>query len=81
MTLTGNITINFSNAINGQKLLLRLTQDGTGGRVATWGTSITFGTDIDVAVLSTAASKVDYVGFVYNGASTKYNLIALSRGY
>lgn len=81
MTLTGPITINFSGGINGQKILLRLTQDATGGRVATWGTSIRLGTDIDVATLSTAAGKTDYIGFVYNATATKYDLIALSRGY
>jgi len=53
LTLTGNVTLTYSNAIKGQTLTLRLVQDGTGGRTVTLPTSLwpggiagTFGTTI-----------------------------------
>ncbi len=41
MTLTGNVTVSIDSGSStyGQKLILKLTQDGTGGRTLTWGGS------------------------------------------
>ena len=42
MTLTGNITLSFTNAVAsvGQQFTLIITQDGTGARVVTWPTTV-----------------------------------------
>jgi hypothetical protein len=81
ITLTGNITINFSNGTDGQRVQVVAVQDGTGSRVITWGTGVAFGSDISSATASTGANKTDYFGLQYNGAATKYHMIAVARGY
>ena len=81
VTLTGDITIDFSNAIDGQKVQVILKQDATGNRLVTWGTSVAFGTDVATAVASTAANKTDYFGLHYNATAAKYHMMAVARGY
>jgi hypothetical protein len=79
--LTGNITVNFAGGDDGQKITLRLTQDGTGGRVVTWGGMVRFSTDLPGAVLSTGASKTDYIGFRYSATADKYDCVATNKGF
>lgn len=83
ITLTGNTTIDFAGAtIDGQQILLRLTQDGAGGHVVTWGTSVAFSTDLPVSTpLTTTASKTDYVMLRFNAISGKYDFTAVMRGF
>ncbi len=84
VTLGGNRTINFtggSTATDGKKVLLRIKQDGTGGRTLTWGTGARFGTDITAITLSAAAAKTDVIGIVYNHAATSFDVVAFARGY
>lgn len=81
ITLTGPITINLSNGVDGQAVKVVTTQDSTGGRVITWGSGVTFGTDVTAAVASTAASAADYFGLQYNGGKAEYNMVAVARGY
>lgn len=81
ITLTGNITIDFTNGSSYQKAQVILTQDATGSRLVTWGTSVSLGSDISSATATTTANKIDYFGVQYNPASAKYHMIALARGY
>lgn len=79
--LTGNITLSFSGAVDGQKILVRLTQDATGGRTVAFGSMVAFGSDIPSITLSTAASKLDVIGLVYSSATSKYNVVSYAKGY
>ena len=81
MTLTGPCTINLSGGVDGQKLLIEIIQDATGGRVATLGTGIAYGSDITSYTGNTTASKTDILGFEYNSATSKFRLIAVAKGY
>ena len=83
ITLTGNITVNLSGGTDGQKIQVVLAQDATGSRTVTWGTAVGFGSDITstAATATATASKTDYFGLQYNGAATKYHLIAMARGF
>ncbi len=81
ITLGGNPTINFSGGADGDKLLLRLKQDGTGSRVVTWGTGVRFGTDVVSPTLTTTANLTDVIGVVYNAAAAKYDVVAVAKGY
>ena len=65
----GNITIALSNVTVGQKFLVSITQDGTGGRTATWFTTIRWA-DGSAPVLTVAASKRDTFGFICTGTNT-----------
>jgi len=83
VTLTGNITVDFTGGTDGQRILVRLTQDGTGSRIVTWGTSVAFGSDITSSSVtaSTGANKIDYFGLIYSAASSKYHMVSFARGY
>ena len=63
VTLGGNRTIAFDNFVTGQRVCLRLTQDGTGSRTVTWPSS---GVTINwsggsAPTLTTTASKADWI--------------------
>lgn len=81
ITLTGNITITNSGAYDGQKLMLELTQDGTGSRTVAWTSETRFGTDITTVTLTTTASKMDRIGLVYNATAGKYDVVAVVKGF
>lgn len=82
ITLTGDrILGNPENATSGQSLIFRITQDTGGSRLITWDTDYRFGVDITEPVLTTTASKTDYVGFIYNADAGKWDCVALARGY
>lgn len=82
MTLTANVTsMTFTNGVDGQKIILRLRQDGTGSRTLIFGTSVRFCTDIPSITLSTAANKLDYIGIIYNATDSKYDIVSFDRGF
>lgn len=82
MTLTGNVTsMTFTNGVDGQKILLRLRQDGTGNRTLAFGSGVRLGSDIPSVVLSTAANSLDYIGIVYNATDGEYDVVAVTKGF
>lgn len=83
VTLGGNRTMAAPSGTptDGQKLMLRITQDGTPPRTITWNAIYVFGADVATPTLSTTSGAVDYIGFVYSTASTKWHCIAAARGY
>lgn len=83
VTLTGNPTINLTNGIDGQELVLRLRQDGVGSRTVTWGSMVRFSTDVPSPTLSTAPNSLDYLIFRLNEeeSSAQYDCILVNRGF
>lgn len=81
ITLAGDPTITVAGAADGQKCVLEMTQDATGGRLVTWGANVRFGTDLPSISLSTAGGALDRIGLIYNAAAAKYDVVALSRGF
>jgi len=81
LTLTGNVTFNLTNGTDGQVIKLRCRQDGTGSRIWTSGANIRLSADITSIVLSTAASKLDYIGFEWNGTNSKADVLAINKGF
>jgi tail fiber protein len=70
-----------SNPTNGKRIMLRVKQDAGGGNVITYNGIFRFGSDLTAAVLSTAANKVDYLGFVYDSTDAKWDIVAFVKGY
>src|SRR5579859_7126910 len=73
LTLTASTTTlgNPSNPVDGQRIDFQVTQ-GTGGSFTlAYGTAYDFGA-AGAPTLSTAAGKVDVIGFVYNAALAKW---------
>lgn len=82
VTLGGNRTLgNPTNPQDGQKIIWELIQDGTGSRTITLDTAFALGTDITSVTLTTTASKRDFLGAVYNSTSSKWYVIAFTKGY
>ena len=83
VTLTGNVTIAFSNAVDGQKIEVRLTQDATGARTVTWDSAIAYGTDLTsaLALATTTGNKQDKFGFEYDSTAAQYQMVSCARGF
>ncbi len=82
VTLGGNRTLgNPTNGVDGQRILLEIAQDGSGSRTLSLGTAWALGTDVTGITLTTTASKVDYIGAVFNSAASKWRILAFSRGF
>jgi hypothetical protein len=86
-TLTGNIQVDnpTGTPVDGQTLVLIFTQDATGGRTVTLGTSgssnVAYGTDILSTDLPTTASKSFEVGLKWHAATSKWRVVSLVRGF
>ena len=82
VTLGGNRTLGApTNPTNGQKILYQIKQDGTGSRTLAYNAIFRFGTDVTSPTLTTTASKTDYLGFIYSSADTKWDCLAVAKGY
>jgi len=82
VTLGGNRTLgNPTNLVAGQKIVVRVKQDGTGSRTLAYDTKYRFGTDVTSPTLTTTAGKTDYLGFIYNADDDKLDCVAVAKGY
>lgn len=84
VTLGGNRTLgNPTNAYDGQILVWVLQQDGTGSRTITLDTKFRYGTDLasGTVVLTTTASKQDYLVAVYDSVDDKFDVVEFLRNY
>ncbi len=80
VTLTGSATVaNPTSPADGQKITFEIIQDGTGGRLLTWGSQFNFGT-AGIPVLSATAGKRDLIGFVYSAPATEWMYSGITQG-
>jgi hypothetical protein len=80
MTIDTNRTIIAQNGTDGQRVVLRILQSGSGHTV-TFGSMFHFGSDIPAANLSTTNGEYDYVTCVYNGTTSKWDVVDVVRGF
>jgi hypothetical protein len=67
-TLTGNITVTLTNSLAlGTELVLLLTQDSTGSRIATWPSNAKFAQG--GLTLSTTANTIDVINLAWDGTN------------
>jgi phage FluMu protein gp41 len=66
---------------NGQLIIIRVKQDATGNRTLTYDTKYRFSTDLPSPILSTAANKIDYLGFIFNQDDDKWDFISFVKGF
>lgn len=72
-----------TDGFDGQKLLIRLTQDSAGHAVtfATGATNnVEFGTTIP-SFTASGANLIDYIGLVFNGSRSRWDFVSLSQGF
>lgn len=81
--LTGAITVNAPTGtpVDGQTLRIRMSQDGTGGRVVTWNAAFAFGTDVTAAMEPTALNSKWERIFEWSVADTKWRATGIVRGF
>jgi hypothetical protein len=81
VTLTGDFAPTFSGAINGQRVILEVKQDGAGERLVTLPANVRMSTDIPAFVASTAPNAADKIGFIYDESAARYDLVAFIKGF
>lgn len=71
-----------SNATDGQKIVIRHLASGGARTLAlnSGAGGFRFGTDI-TALSQTASGKIDYIGCIYNATDSKWDVVAVSKGY
>ena len=67
-TMTGNCTYTFTAPSGPCNLILKLIQDGTGSRTATWPATVKW-TGGTAPTLSTAATSIDLISLYYDGTN------------
>lgn len=82
ITLTGDLSLaNPTGGTHGQKLLLVLTQGGSGNYTVTFaGSKFSWTADIASFTASTAVGKIDFVGLRYDANRDKWDIIAVNKG-
>lgn len=68
VTLTGNCTFTFTAPNGPCNLILQVRQDGTGSRTATWPATVKWPSG-SAPTLTTTASRMDLIGFYYDGTN------------
>lgn len=81
LTLTGNVTLTFTGATDGQGCILKLIQDSTGSRTVSLPASVRFSDDVSTFTPSAAALKADRVGFIYDTIDAKYDFVSVIKGF
>jgi hypothetical protein len=82
VTLAGNRTLAVpTNGTDGQMLLLRVTQDATGGRTLMLHADIRTGTDVSTVSLSSEPGRTDFVLLHYSADKTAWALVGVTHGY
>ena len=82
VTINGSRTMdNPTNALDGQKIVLQITQGSGGSYGLTWGSGFEFSTGLPQPTLSTAAGDTDLFAFIYNAAKGKWLMAAFINGF
>lgn len=68
-TMTGNCTYTFTAPAGPCNLLLKLIQDGTGSRLATWPATVKWAGGAAPTLTTTATTGTDIVSFYYDGTN------------
>lgn len=81
LTVTGDVTLDLNNGIDGQEVIIRVTQDATGGHFLTI-TDAAFGATIpDLFDVDTTAGAVSYVGVRYDADRSTWDVVSINGGF
>lgn len=78
VTVAGNRTLVFSNAVAGEEYAVMITQDATGSRTITWPATVKWAGG-SAPTLTTTASRTDIVYFFYDGTNFLDKAIKLNH--
>ena len=75
-------TFAFSGASRGTERLVLIVKQYSGPGEVAFGTECRGGADLTLPpTLTATADKKDYLGFIYNADSSKYDFVSISHGY
>jgi hypothetical protein len=80
-TASTDTTLDILPGTEGKSLLLRITQDATGGHAITLGSTIAAGASLPAWQASTGANKTDYLALRYDVSAAKWHLLAYNNGF
>ena len=80
VVLTQNSGFTIESGGDGQRIKIRLTQDGTGSRTAQYTNTIYFSTTYPKPTLSTGIGKTDWLELQYWSASNRWDVINIGLG-
>jgi hypothetical protein len=77
----GTLTINApsGSAVNGQGLVIRISS--TAAQTFSWNAIYQGSTDFALPTATSGAGKTDYLGFIYNSTSSKWQMLAKNFGF
>ena len=83
VTIAGNRTLgSFTTGTDGQKIAIRVRQDGTGGRTLAFDSTYwNLGADVSFLSIASGANVYSYIGAIYNSTSGKWDVVSIVRGY
>lgn len=82
LNLTGDHTLGTpSNPVDGQRIVVEVTQGSGGTHLLTLNSSYAFSDDMTTITLSTAAGKKDLIGLIYNSTVSKWLVVAFIKGF
>ena len=83
VTIAGNRTLSAPTNMGSSRQACTwvITQDATGGRTLAFDSVFNFGIDLLLIGLSTTPGATDYIGAMYNPATSRWDIIAITRGY
>lgn len=70
-----------AHPVSGKRIIVRLTQGGTGTNTVTWNSVFRFSTSVQSPTLSTSVGKVDYIEFMYNATASKWDAMSTNLGF
>jgi hypothetical protein len=82
MTLTANITaLTFAGGYDEQSTVMKIKQGGAGGYTVAQPSNVRCPADIPWPTLTATVGKFDRLGFMYDADDSKWDLVALAKGY
>lgn len=80
LRLTGNVTLTFQGAVDGQGCLLEFTQDATGGRTVTLPSNLRWNNLIQGYNVTPTPGLSDKIGFIYDSGAGTYDFVTFVPG-
>lgn len=80
LTLTGNVTLTFQGAVDGQGCLLEFTQNSVGGHTVTLPSNLRWNNLIQRYDLTPTPGLSDKIGFIYDSGAGTYDFVTFVPG-
>lgn len=80
MRLTGDVTLTFVGAVNGQGCMIKFEQDAVGGRTVTLPTQVRYNALVPSFEMNPNPGKIDKLAFIFDAGDSRYDLQGFTPG-